>query len=236
MAPKTTSATRRGMKRRRWTDAAGPEGGSFASASAGGRRGGFTLIEVLLVSGLVVLLLSLGVASFRGMYQGEQFGEGARQVESILRMARADACARWRRVRLVFDGDTLQGRIEWEPSPLAEPGVFQPHTDASWANQLPAVRVRFSRCERVGASAHQMLTYQSEAQLESEEGKLVEPITFYPGGSCDSAIIELAGLDDLEMRIGRIDLDGVNGTIVLRILTPTEQDEQEEIDAEAIGL
>lgn len=193
-------------------------------------------MEVLLATALVVLLLSLGIAGFGRLYDTEKIGEAGRRMESILRLARADAAARGRRIRLSFDRETLALLIEWEPKPLAEPGTFVPLTSASWANQPPLTAVRFRRCERTGSSAMQTLTYQQEDELQSEDGKVLQSVTFYPDGSCDSAIVEIAGRDESELRIARIDLDGVTGTVTMRILTPIEQEEQEQFDAEAEGL
>jgi prepilin-type N-terminal cleavage/methylation domain-containing protein len=194
---------------------------------------GFTLVEILLAVALVAVLLSLVVGAFDGMYHSEQLGEGSRKLDSVLRMARADAAAQGRRVRMVFDPQTLQPTIVWEPKPLEEPGAFVPYTAASWAAGLPNDQLRVRRCQRIKDSAVQTSIFTKEEELQSADGKVLHSITFYPDGTCDSAIIELAGLDDSELRIGRIDIDGPTGTFTLRILTPTEQQEQETLDAEA---
>jgi type II secretory pathway pseudopilin PulG len=193
-------------------------------------------MEIMLAVALVVLLMAIGVISFGGWYKGQKLPEGARQFEGALRQLRADAASRGRRIRLVFDPDTLNATIVWEPQPLEEPGSFVPYCLAGRDVPLPGELVRVARCQRTGQSALPTLTYQDGDELASEDGKILQPVTFYPDGSYDSAIIELAGREVAELRIGRIELDGVNGTITLRILTPTEQQEQEEIDAEAEAL
>jgi len=233
MAPTTTSATRPGRIARKWTEprrgAPRPAGGCLRCPA---RAGGFTLIEVVLALSLVAVLLSLGVLALGRWYDSSRLPEGARRLESILRLARADACARGRRVRLQFDPESLAPGMVWEPQPLQEPGVYVQHP-AEWAFDLPVALLRVTRCERRGADAVQTLTYNDDEELTTEEGNPLQPVTFYPDGSFESAIIEVAGRDDSELRIGRIDLDGVTGSITLRIMTSVELEEQYELDAEA---
>jgi prepilin-type N-terminal cleavage/methylation domain-containing protein len=234
MAPTTTSATWHGRNRRRPSNAARFEGAGVAAACLPARRPlGFTLLEVLLAIALVVVLVSLVVGAFSGLYESEQLGEGSRKLDSVLRMARADAASQGRRVRMAFDPQTLQPSIVWEPKPLEEPGVFVPYTGAGWAAGLPNDLVRVRRCQRIKDSAVQTSAFKREEEPQSADGKVLHYITFYPDGTCDSAIVELAGLADSELRIGRIDIEGATGTFTLRILTPTEQQEQESLDAEA---
>jgi type II secretory pathway pseudopilin PulG len=224
MAPRTTFATGRGRTpRSRRSAAAPPTLRPGCSARAAGRAG-FTLLEIALTVGLVVLLLSLAIASFTNWYEADLLPEGARQFEGLLRLARADAASRGRQVRLVFDPETLRPRLLWEPSPLEEPGNFVSHP-GEWAHHLPVELVRVSRCERTGASAVVTLKYQDSDQLESEEGNILQPLTFYPDGSCDSAIIELVALAEDDVRTAVLVLDGDNGTIRLYLLTPTELEE-----------
>ena len=194
---------------------------------------GFTLLEVLLAVALVVVLVSIAVGTFTTMYQSEQIGEGSLKLDSVLRMARADAASQGRKIRMIFDPQTLQPSIVWEPKPLEEPGVFVPYTAANWTSGLPNDVVRVRRSQRIGDSAVQTSLIKADDDLQSADGKVLQYITFYPDGTCDSAIIELAGLVDSELRIGRINIEGTTGTFTLRILTPTEQQEQEALDAEA---
>lgn len=234
MAPLTTFATWRGRNRKRPSNAARRRGASVAAASlCAGRPLGFTLLEVLLAIALMVVLVSITVGTFTDFYQNEQIGEGSRRMDSVLRMARADAANQGRKIRMVFDPQTFQPSIVWEPKPLEEPGVFVPYTGASWTSGLPTDCVRVRRCQRIKDSAVQTSMFKKDEELHSSDGKVLQGLTFYPDGTCDSAIVELGGLVDSELRIGRIDIEGTTGTFTLRILTPTEQQEQETLDAEA---
>jgi len=234
MAPTTTSATRPGPTRRRPGKIRRPPRRAGPRPPHAGTGPGFTLVEVVLAVALVVVLVSMGIIALGRWYDTGRLPEGARRLESILRMARADACARGRRVQFGFDGDTLQPAITWEPKPLEEPGQFLPHPGV-WAHDLPAEDLRVIRCERRGSDAMRVLTYGDGRELTSDEGNVLQAVTFYPDGSFDSAILEVAGRNESELRVGRIDLDGVSGKIELRILTPMELEEQLELDAEAEG-
>jgi len=210
----------------------GPGLGAWGSGSSGGGGAGFTITEIVVAIAVLALLAGVMVTGFGAWYDTERIEESARRLESILRLARAEAASRGRRIRLAFDAQTLQAVIEWEPAPLEEPGVFVAHP-AAWAHDLPNEELRFLRCQRIGASAMQLLTYQREQELESEDGGVLQAVMFYPDGSFDSAIVEVGDAEEADPRVGRIDLDGLNGTIHLRMLTPTEQEEQAELDEEA---
>ena len=224
MAPTTTSATRHGRSRKTPDSAVLPRRAPRRRRAARGGRAGFTLVEILLAACLVAALVGLVVISTVGWYDSSLMPEGARQFESILTLARAEASAGGRRIRLVFDAETLDASVLWEPSPLEEPGTFVPY-GGEWAHNLPNNLVRVRRCQRIGASAYQTLTYQDGDEMESEDGEIIQPVTFYPDGSCDSAVIELVGRVQAEQRTALIELDGTTGGIRLRIMGPTELEE-----------
>jgi prepilin-type N-terminal cleavage/methylation domain-containing protein len=195
-------------------------------------RRAFTLVEIILAAAIIALLAGTFVLAMGQWYQRQSLDESAMRVEAILRMARAEACSQGRLIRLAFDPASLSPVITWEPSPLQEPGRFVPHYGA-WANDLPTDLLRFIQCRRTGQSARKLLTYSDVREPATPDGEPLQSITFMPDGSCDSAVIELAAADGLDPRIGRIEINGITGSVSLRILTPTEQDEQRAIDAEA---
>jgi type II secretory pathway pseudopilin PulG len=204
-----------------------------AAGWAGWRpRSAFTLFEIILAAAIVIILGGTIVLAVGGWFRRQSVDEGARRVEAILRMARAEACSQGRRVRLAFDPASLAPAILWEPDPLGEPGVFVPHY-GQWANDLPTDLLTFVSCRRTGPSAAKLLTYSDAEEPAGPDGEPLESVTFLPDGSCDSAVIEVAAVDGMDLRIGRLEIDGVTGAVSLRMLTPTEQEEQEEADAAA---
>src|SRR5437016_5466525 len=93
---------------------------------------GFTLIELLLALVLVLAMASAMVFSFSTLLGGTQLEEGAGQVESLIRFARAHAANSGRKVQLLFgeekDSNSTGGngiRVAWEADPLGDPGTYE---------------------------------------------------------------------------------------------------------------
>lgn len=176
---------------------------------------------------LLVMVVGVGVASLSSWYGAERFPAAARKVEAMLRLARAEAAARGRRVRLEFRADPAgEGEprplFVWEPQPLTEPGQYVPFTAAAWTANLPADILRITRCERRGDSALRTLTYNEQADPMSPSGWPLQGITFQPDGGCDSAILELVSVDDSDGRTAVILLDATTGDPNMRVLVPSE--------------
>ena len=206
----------------------GPRSGKRRSAfgrggRSPGRRGvgpcaALTLVEIILALAILSVLAAATVVSFTGWLESETFQQGARDFETVLRMARADAINRARRLRLSFDGEDGRPQVLWEPAPLAEPGTFVPFTACMWTDRIPVETVRVLRCEWTGESA-----YRSAGQDAGDEQAL-QPITFHPDGSSDSAIIELAPWTPSDERLIQIELNGECATISQRMIGPEGQE------------
>ena len=104
----------------------------------------FTLVELLLTVALMLLLAGAVIINFGAMDRNARLEEGASQVETLFRYARAQAANTGRQVRIVFGFDgqlagggastnqpqTLAGtnagfQMLWEPDPVAAPGRFE---------------------------------------------------------------------------------------------------------------
>ncbi|MFB3894574.1 MAG: GspH/FimT family pseudopilin [Phycisphaerae bacterium] len=190
------------------------------SRSADGFRRGFTLIEVVLAIGVLLLLGSIVVLSYTGMLVSGRLDEGTSQFEAALRMARAEAANQGRKFRLEFDAESGQCKATWEASPLTDPGVFIDYVGAAWSRGLPNDLVTVTRSDLTGASAYNVLP--DSAPLSSTDAPALAAVTFYPDGSSDSAVFELRGRDASEQRTAIITLDGLSGTIDIQIYTPEE--------------
>jgi type II secretory pathway pseudopilin PulG len=125
-------------------------------------RVAFTLVELLLVVVLLGLLFSAVVFSLDSLQRGAQLEEGAGQVETLLRFARARAAATGRQVRITFGNSDLTQPsattstnqtagsptpssesgmvVEWEPDPIGAPGRFEILREASsYLDQIGAM-------------------------------------------------------------------------------------------------
>lgn len=167
----------------------------------------------------LVLLITLSAVTMFGLSQwrsSESFTEAVWRFEDTLRLTRAEAAFTGRRVRIVFEpiGDIDQlayaPRIQWEPDPLAEPGVFADYTATGWSDVVPGEELLILRSRLTGDSAYRTLLSE---QLAGAEMADFEPVTFYPDGTSDSALFELADPDpETTVRIIVL-LDGRNNTI-----------------------
>jgi prepilin-type N-terminal cleavage/methylation domain-containing protein len=194
--------------------------GVWRARALGRPRGGFTLIEILLALVLIGLLAAAAAWSL-GTFAGSQaLGEGASRLETALRMARADAANRGRRLRLAFSEDDGRCIVLWEPDPLAEPGKFVEFTACTWADFVSLDGIRVERCELTAPSIYQMADFG--AMGGGATASLFVPITFEPDGSSDSAIIEVSAADPREVRRAFIELDGLTGLVTTNLLTPEE--------------
>lgn len=197
----------------------------------GGQAGGFTLVEVVVTIALLVVLAGVGALSFTNWFSSERLPAAANRVESLLRLARAEAAARGKRVRLEFRQDAAsaspRATFTWEPEPLAEPGQYVPFTAASWTADLGEDLARFTRCERTGDSALNMATFGGGAEVTSSDGRPLQSVTFQPDGTCDSAVIELVSGEDSDLRTAVITLDSASGEVAVQVLTPTEMNAQQ---------
>ncbi|MCX6922098.1 MAG: GspH/FimT family pseudopilin [Verrucomicrobia bacterium] len=111
-----------------------------------GRRG-YSLVELLLTTSLLLLFAGLAVVSMQTLRQGSAFGEGTIRFETMVRFAHAEAARSGRRVRIDFIQETnpavnpavslgtnqlSQVKLSWEPNPASEPDIFQDLLAPRW--------------------------------------------------------------------------------------------------------
>jgi prepilin-type N-terminal cleavage/methylation domain-containing protein len=200
---------------------------------------GFTLVELLLATALVLLLLGAAVFNFSALYRGSELDEGASQLEGLLRFARAQAANTGRQVQIWFEEDLGDGfmvplgnlQVLWEPDPLGRPGWFEnlAEADAYVRGITDLIRIEEVRAPEAGASELAVLPGDDAVEEEaSDEFFSYPPITFYPDGSSDSAEIVVASRSDEDTRRLAVRIVGVTGAIQRRAVTA----ESEEIEPE----
>ena len=131
-------------------------------------RVAFTLVELLLVVALLLLLFGAVVFNFGSLERGARLDEGAGQIETLFRFARAQASATGRQVRITF-GDAASGgnlagstnvvagiasdagiSVTWEPDPMGAPGQFEVLREAAPYIEHLATLVRIHRIPAPG--------------------------------------------------------------------------------------
>lgn len=203
-----------------------------ADDGSAGAPKGLTLLELVLVMALLVILAGVVVLNVGTWRRAGRLEEGVERFQTVLRMAGAEAAATGRRLRLAFDEETGRCSVLWEPDPLSEPQQFTKYSRCSWVTRIPNGLVRVVRSELTGSSAYRTLRVQMGRE-ETEDNSL-QPVTFYPDGSSDSAVFELVDAGGSESRLAVIQLDGVNRVTTERIVS-VEEYEQERKSGKAPG-
>ena len=180
------------------------------------RRDAFTLVELMLVVGLLAVLAAVTYFSMAGWQTGATFEEGVQRFEAMLRMARADAANQGFRIRLTSD-DAGRVRILCEAQPRQEPEQFIDYPGCSWSDFSPHELARITRSELTGPSAYQTLSREGPAAANQAAAPM-DALTFYPDGSSDSALVELTPLDETDTRRAVVELDGLSGRISTTIV------------------
>lgn len=221
---------------------------------------GFTLVELVLTVALLLLLAGAVGYSFNSARQGTQLEEGAGQLESLFRFARAQSASTGRRVQVSFMEAALVGatnaaspfpgvQVQWEPDPLSEPGKFVRLFEATpFADQLndlvqfrPVSEVEsgtgtFTNQTAVAPALAEIGTTAPASTTESAATVVPPPIVFYPDGSSDSAELILMSLDEGDLRRLRLSLSGLTGTVRRKWLAAEGQPELPEGQNEDVEL
>jgi type II secretory pathway pseudopilin PulG len=107
-------------------------------------------MEIVLVIAILSIIMVMGIVSGTASSERRKFQYAVDQLETTLRMARAEAANTAHRIRLKFDEETRLPTLLWEPAPLTEPGIFEAHTTCSWISRLPKDRIAITRCRITG--------------------------------------------------------------------------------------
>jgi len=132
----------------------------------------FTLLEVLLVIGLLAVLAGLAMPVMFGELARRELTESAENVRSLVVMARANAMISGNRYRIRWDAESRQPIVEHEPDAIGAPGEFVA-VQAAWARE--DVLLRKINCHEVwlGRPVQYELVVE-EAEEDSSESEEVE--------------------------------------------------------------
>lgn len=186
-------------------------------------------MELVLAVSLLGLLFGALLLNLPGWSRARQLEAGSDRFETLLYMARADAANLGRRLRVAFRQDeqgTAQIELLWEADPLGAPEQFTAYSACTWLHYVPTGLVEVTSCQLQGQDAYRLMATGAAEALDSPEVTL-DAVTFYPDGSCDSAVIELAAADPRDRRKVIIEIDGLTGSITRRVLTSVEAEEAE---------
>ena len=213
--------------------------GRRAAAERGDRGrgaavGGFTLLELMLSLGILMMAIA-AVGFFVGPWlTGAGFEAQASQFAGAMRHARAEAVHTGRTLRLQFelapdealpDGQAYRLAVLQEFNPLDEPHRFTPVQGRAWVDQLlDADRVVVSEVRLTGPDAEALWALAGHEQEWDEPAESVA-ITFYPDGTCDSAMILLSPVKRGDLQRAAIRIEGLTGLVSLELTNVVELEE-----------
>ncbi|HNO79341.1 MAG TPA: type II secretion system protein [Phycisphaerae bacterium] len=142
---------------------------------------GFTLLEILLVTGLLAIVMAMVLPSFFNDFTRAQLPESGRQMRALLQLTRANAMIDGLRYRIRFpredeldgQGDQRQPVVEVEDRPLEFPEEFRPVL-ASWAQDTTLLRKIRCAKVRLGKPTIDQLLGEDELADELAEDRLEE--------------------------------------------------------------
>ena len=180
-------------------------------ASGSARRRAFSLIELSLVMGILVVLSAMIVPNFIRQIRADALPRSARQMRTLITLVRAHAAFDGLRYRIRFPnedetdalGGTVQPRVEREDDPIEEPEVFNEVLDP-WAvgktllGDVWCAEVRLERPtilllqelrDRTGEGIEEALE-EAEQRIE-EIDPLRPPLFIEPDGTGEWAVFVL---------------------------------------------
>lgn len=188
-------------------------------------------MELLLAVAMVLMLVSAAIFSFSTLLRGSRLAEGADQVESLIRFARAQAANTGRKVQINFDEETdaeslaVNIRVSWEPDPLGDPGTFEPLAAAAWQVQAVNELIQIEAARLLDSPVEAAWNSSTEASEQSPGSRPFSPITFYPDGSSDSAEIILVARSSDEAQQMSVRVEGLTGAIRHEIVSAAPGEE-----------
>lgn len=198
--------------------------GALARASKG-----FTLLEITIAVTLLMIITAVIVVSGSGSSDRRKFEYAVDRLETSLRMARADAANKVRRIRMEFDEETRLPTLLWEPSPIDAPEQFEPYKECSWRSRIPDDLIAITRCRTTGPDGTPVDESPTSLGDDTDE-RTMQTITFNTDGTSDSVLIEIESTRFGEDLRAAIKLDGENNIIKMKILGPPSEDEDENGD------
>jgi prepilin-type N-terminal cleavage/methylation domain-containing protein len=140
---------------------------------------GFTLIEIILVIGMITILAAMSVPNLLRTIEERRLPESARQMRSLLMMVRANAMYEGKRFRIRFPledeldalGSETQPVVEREDDPFREPGLYN-LVDEPWARE--ATFFRNIRCAGVRLGRPTLERIEEEKFIDEESEDLID--------------------------------------------------------------
>ena len=189
-------------------------------------KDGFSLLELLVVIGLVALLSVMAVPAWNSMTGGSRFSQAAYDVSSLLELARSEAVSRKTYVWVGFQPMTNEGNLEIRMAAVASRDGSATNTTAANLQGLTRVlrvpQAELSRWADLGSRTRALFGNQSSSVATNSAGLKFSigpqnftgrSITFTPKG--EALLQGAATLDDGYVPYIDVSLRRTKGTSVM---------------------
>lgn len=212
------------------------------------RRRAFTLLEVILVIGVLVILLGLTLPDFSGALTAEQLPESGARCKALLSMCRAQAMNESRRYRVWIRPDGSIKALR-QLDPLEAPHDYIPISDDWGREQVLLDDVWVDAVQPLSDGPPPLLVDDDEIEFSEIEEEPLSIATFdegvtveiAPDGTSNSLKFVLRDLTGrgleltLDGRLGRITLTPLEAISASTVQRPAALPSEAEADAEALA-
>ncbi|MFQ5590266.1 MAG: Tfp pilus assembly protein FimT/FimU [Phycisphaerae bacterium] len=180
----------------------------------------FTLLEILLVLGIVVLISAMAIPTFIDEFRREELPGSGRQLRSLLTLVAANASFDGKRYRVRFPkedetdalGGDRQPLVEREDDPFEQPEVYNMVT-LPWAvgntllDNVRCAEVRLGRptIEQLRRRRNEIEDIRKEAADLEKFSPVLLPLVFEPDGTSDWATFVLVANAPRDVDIDELD-------------------------------
>lgn len=212
-------------------------------------RPGYSLVELLIVLGVLALMAGLALPALRGPLEKGRLRAAGREMQAMLAKTRSLAIRTGTEHWLTYEIDGRAWRIETRPEPNdvtdAADGDFpeSPITEAQIAPESVMVRegdlpngITFADsafANPVGDSGTAELQL-SDVLLDPSAQKWSEPIRFKPNGRSQDATIRIVGTRDLVTKVSLRGLTGIASSTTQRESIEPETQLLESVSPDAL--
>lgn len=158
-----------------------------SSGRGGARASAFTLLEIMIVIGIMGMIMGIGLPSFLNMLSKDKMRQAVSDIMEVCSEARAQAIIKGVPSELVFNVQSRTFSIVSRAASVQAPGAMGEFADPA-PDAAPPVSGKSALTKRIPDDlVIEMLAVNFQEYKDEEEAR----VRFYPNGTCDEFTIVL---------------------------------------------